>query len=294
MGLVQKIGDLFGGNSHSSTSPFDVCKHQDEEGDFWLSDELAPYAGYVSTSAYRNLRRVMLDVAASYGYGPKDFRVSADVGTDSQVKKEGGQTRVYRMSRKFLMSLAHKLDIRKEEVRLLHKYLDIQVRRSELSDEQRALLRGKRTDQAAKEYGHSIGWSPIRNMNKVYNCEIIGVLLGRIGGDMFSTIYDTIHFEITGKHAPQLRKDMGMKKGASPFDGYDAQCLMIVSNVAVSLLTLFDEGKLDQDSVVEQTKRLIRLHKASQLSATGHDAIGKKESENGHVIIGAIRKAIAS
>jgi hypothetical protein len=60
----------------------------------------------------------MLDVAASYGYGPKDFRVSADVGTDSQVKKEGGQTIVYRMSRKFLMSLAHKLDIRKEEVRL--------------------------------------------------------------------------------------------------------------------------------------------------------------------------------
>jgi hypothetical protein len=297
MGFLDRIGGALSGrgntNSHVSSSPYDQIRREDEEGEHWHSDEFAPSVGYRSQDAQRNLRRVIESVIESYGYGTQDVRIVADVGDNSQVKSRGRKAIVYRMSRKFLMSLAHKLDIRKEEVRLLHTYLDIQVRRSELSDQQKAEARISRTERAAKKFGHSFGWCPVRNQNKSYNAEIIAAVLERIGGDMFSAVYDTIHVGVTGKHAPQLRAAMGLKKG-SPFDGYDSQCLIIVSSVAVSLLALFDAGDLNRKNVVEETERLVRLHKASQLEASRHDAIGKKQSGTGHVIFGAIRTSIAS
>lgn len=292
MGFLDRFNEIFAGNA--PPQPFDQIRHQDEEGEYWFSDELAPYVGYKSEKAYQNLRQTATNVAESYGYGPKDFRITTDIGSNSQVTSRGRKRVVYRMSRKFLMSLAHKLDIRKVEVRLLHTYLDIQVRRSELSDQQKAEARIARTDRAAKKFGHSFGWVPVRVQNKSYNAEIIAAVLERIGGDMFSAVYDTIHVEITGKHAPQLRAAMGMGKKGSPFDGYDSQCLIIVSSVAVSLLALFDAGDLNKHNIVEETKRVVRQHKTSQLQASRHDAIGKKRSENGRVIFGAIRTAIAS
>lgn len=204
------------------TSPFDVIRHEDMRGEFWLARELAPKLGYSSGwDSWRNFSAVVdkaVETLKGVGNNPADHVV----GVNGMVEIGSGAQREvadFRLSRLACYLVAMSGDSRKPEVAAAKTYFAIKTREAELIQGNPKLDRKVKT---WLEAGKELDWIWERLKGQIARgvwtdtCKSAGVK-----GWGYSHLTRTVTKKLTGKYPVEIREERGVHKTRDGFTIHD-------------------------------------------------------------------------
>lgn len=113
-------------------SPFDVIRHEDTQGEYWLARELAKALGYTSRDSWRNFERAIEDAKVaciSQGYDVTRVFVDIDKNPTAKGGRPGNDRRLTRFA---CYMVALSADGNKEQVASAKVYFAVMTREQEV------------------------------------------------------------------------------------------------------------------------------------------------------------------
>lgn len=247
------------------TSPFDVIRHEDMHGEYWLARELAPRLGYGANHAqWQNFVSVIGKARAALknlGHAPDDH--CTDVNTMIEIGKGGHRAAEdFRLSRRACYMVALCGDARKPEVAAAKNYFIETTRAAELGI---AIGNPKLSAKIDRWAAAGKDWAFIENKLKA---EIVrGVWTDThqdagIKGWGYSHLTRAITKKLMGKYPAEIREERGVKKTRDGFTVPELVNMAFAESLSAQMVAQnarkgYQECKADCEIAAENTMRAI-------------------------------------